>query len=327
MITRRTFLCGLTLGTLAAPLTVEGQPGLVLPRIGVLTLSVAFSTPTFQAFRQGLRDQGYVEGQNIALELRFANGSPEKLGTMAADLVRNKVDVIVTESVLAAREARNATATIPIVTAIHGDPVGAGLAASLTRPGGNVTGLSLLAPELSGKRLQLLKEIQPKATRVAIIWNVSNVAASRYLAESRAAARSLGLEIQSVEVRAPSDLNVAFDAVIAARPSACMTLPDGMLLAHANRIVDFAARARIPALFPDSEFATAGGLMAYGPSLAATFRQAATYVVKILKGANPADLPIEQPTKFELVINLKTARALGLTIPPTVLLQASQVIE
>ena len=317
----------LTLVLVLAPLAAEGQPGPALPRIGVLTLSVAFSSPTFQAFRQGLRDQGYVEGQNIALELRFANGSPETLAAMATDLVRKKVEVIVTESVLAAREARNATATIPIVTAIHGDPVGAGLAASLTRPGGNVTGLSLLAPELSGKRLQLLKEVQPKATRVAIVWNVSNVAASRYLAESRAAARSLGLEIQSVEVRAPSDLNAAFDTVTAARPSACMTLPDGMLLAHASRIVDFAARARIPALFPDAEFATAGGLMAYGPSLAASFGQAATYVVKILKGAHPANLPIEQPTKFELVINLKTATALGLTIPPTVLLQADRVIE
>ena len=180
------------LALLIAPLAAEAQQqaGKVW-RIGVLTLSVAFSTPTFQAFLQGLRDQGYVEGQNMTLELRFANGSPEKLGDMAAELVRMKVDVIVTESVLAAREARNATGTIPIVTAVHGDPVGAGLAASVTRPGGNVTGLSLLAPELSGKRLQLLKEVHPKATRVAIIWNVNNVAASRYLAESRSAARSV----------------------------------------------------------------------------------------------------------------------------------------
>ena len=316
------------LALLIAPLAAEAQQqaGKVW-RIGVLTLSVAFSTPTFQAFLQGLRDQGYVDGQNMTLELRFANGSPEKLGDMAAELVRMKVDVIVTESVLAAREARNATGTIPIVTAVHGDPVGAGLAASVTRPGGNVTGLSLLAPELSGKRLQLLKEVHPKATRVAIIWNVNNGAAARYLAESRSAARSLGLDIQAVEVRAPSDLSTAFDVITAARPSAYMTLPDGMLLAHAPRFVEFAARARIPALFPDQEFAAAGGLMAYGPSLAANFRQAATFVVKILKGANPANLPIEQPTKFELVINLKAAKALGLTIPPSLLLRADQVIE
>jgi putative ABC transport system substrate-binding protein len=325
-MTRRAFVAG-SVAFVATPLMVEAQQARMVPRIGVLTLSVAFSMPAFQAFREGLRDQGYVEGQNIALELRFANGRPEKLGDMATELVRMKVDVLVTESVLAAREARNATRTVPIVTAIHGDPVGAGLAASLTRPGGNVTGLSLLAPELSGKRLQILKEVHPNATRVAIIWNVSNVAASRYLAESRSAGHLLGLQIQSVEVRDPSDLNAAFDAITTARPSACMTLPDGMLLAHATRIVEFAARARIPALFPDQEFATAGGLMTYGPSLATSFRQAATYVVKILKGAKPADLPIEQPNKFELVINLKTAKALGLTIPPSLLLRADQVIE
>jgi putative tryptophan/tyrosine transport system substrate-binding protein len=324
---RRRFLVTSLAGALAVPLAAEGQQARTIPRVGVLTLSVAFSMPTFQAFRQGLREQGYVEGQNIALELRFANGNPEKLGDMAAELVRMKVGVIVTESVLAAREASIATRTIPIVTAIHGDPVGAGLAASLTRPGGNVTGLSLLAPELSGKRLQLLNEVDPKMTRVAVIWNVTNVAAARYLSESRSAARSLGLQIQSVEIRVPSDLGPAFDAITAARPSAFMTLPDGMLLAHAPRFVQFAARTRLPALFPDQEFATAGGLMTYGPSLAANFRQAATYVVKILKGANPADLPIENPTKFELIINLKTARALGLAIPSSLLARADQVIE
>ena len=324
---RRRFLLIPLVGVLIAPLDVEGQQPGTLPRVGVLTLSVAASMPSFQAFLQGLRDQGYVEGRNIALEFRFADGKPERLRDMANELVRLKVDLIVTESVLAAREARNATGTIPIVTAVHGDPVGAGLAESLTRPGFNVTGLSLLAPELSGKRLQLLKEVQPKATRIATVWNVTNVAAPRYLAETRSAARTLGLDIQSVEVRTPADLNPAFDAIVAGRPSALMTLPDGMLLAHAPRIVEFAARARIPAVFPDHEFATAGGLMTYGPSLATNFRQAATYVVKILKGANPADLPIEQPTKFDLVINLKTAKALGLTIPPSLQARADQVID
>jgi putative tryptophan/tyrosine transport system substrate-binding protein len=326
MIERRAFIGG-GFAALAAPLAAGAQPPRVVPRIGVLTLSVAFPTPTFESFREGLRDHGFVEGENLTLELRFANGNPERLRAMATELVRMKVDVIVTESVLAAREARNATGTIPIVTAIHGDPVGADLAISLTRPGGNVTGLSLLAPELSGKRLQLLQEVYPKATHVAIIWNVTNVAAHRYLAESRSAARSFGLQIQSVEVRDPTELNAAFDSIAAARSSACMTLPDGMLLAHAPRIVEFAAKARMPALFPDKEFATAGGLMAYGPSLAATFRQAATFVVKILRGARPADLPIEQATNFELVINLKTAKALRLTIPPSLLARADQVIE
>ncbi len=313
----------LTLG----PLIVEAnQPGKVY-RIGVLTLSVASSTPIFEAFRQGLREHGYVEGQNIALEFRFAQGRPEKLPAMAAELVNMKVEVIVTESVLAAREAKHATGTIPIVTAIHGDPVGAGLVASLTRPGGNVTGLSLLAPELSGKRLQLLKEVTPKATRVAAIWNVANPAAARYLAETRAAARLLALELQSVEVRNPSDFDAAFETVAGARPSALITLPDGMLLANKTRIIDFAAKNRLPAIFPDQEFAEAGGLMAYGPSLASNFRRAATYVDKILKGAKPGDLPIEQPTQFEFAINLKTARTLGLTIPPSVLGRADQVIQ
>jgi putative ABC transport system substrate-binding protein len=325
MLNRRAFLCG-SVAMLAAPLAAEAQSAKVA-RIGVLTLSVASSTPIFDAFRQGLREHGYVEGQNIALEFRFAQGRPEKLPAMAAELVQMKVEVIVTESVLAAREAKQATGAIPIVTAIHGDPVGAGLVASLTRPGGNVTGLSLLAPELSGKRLEFLKEVTPKATQVAAIWNAANSAAARYLTETRAAARSLGVQLQSVEVRQPSDLDAAFEAVAGARPSALITLPDGMLLANKTRIIEFAAKTRLPAVFPDQEFAEAGGLMAYGPSLAWNFRRAAAYVDKLLKGAKPTDLPIEQPTKFELVINLKTAKALGLTIPPSLLGRADQVIE
>jgi putative ABC transport system substrate-binding protein len=322
---RRAFVTGLG-AIFATPTTAKAQQARI-PTIGLLTLSVAPSTPTLEAFRQGLREYGYVEGRNIALEYRFAQGSPEKLRAMAAELVRMTVDIIVTESVLAAQEAKRATNTIPIVTAVHGDPVGAGLVSSLTRPGGNITGLSLVAPELSGKRLQLLKEVVPKATRVAAIWNGSNVAAARYLTETRAAARSLGLEVESFEVRTPADLDAAFEAVLTARPSAFMTLPDGMLLANRARMIEFGTRSRLPALFPDSEFATAGGLIAYGPSLAANFRRAAGYVDRILKGAKPADLPIEQPTKFELVINARTAKALGLTIPPSLLLRADQVIE
>jgi len=323
---RRRFVLVSLAGALAATRPARAQQARI-PKVGVLTLSVSPSTPTLEAFRQGLREYGYVDGQNIALEYRFAQGSPVKLGGMAAELVRMPVDVIVTESVLAAEAAKRATGTIPIVTAVHGDPVGAGLVSTLTRPGGNVTGLSLLAPELSGKRLQLLKEVLPRATRVAAIWNTTNVAAPRYLTETRAAAQSLGLNVESVEVRNPSDLDAAFDSVVAGRPSAFITLPDGMLLANRTRIVEFAIRSRLPALFPDSEFATAGGLMAYGPSLASNFRRAASYVDRILKGARPAELPVEQPNKFDLVINLKTAKALGLTIPPSLLLRADQVIE
>jgi putative tryptophan/tyrosine transport system substrate-binding protein len=324
---RGALVAGAVLGTVMAVSAAGGQPPAKVTRVGVLTLSVASSAPTFEAFRQGLSEHGYVEGQNIAVEFRFAQGRPERLPAMAAELAKMKVAVIVTESVLAAREVKHATETIPIVTAIHGDPVGAGLATSLTRPGGNVTGLSLAAPELSGKRLELLKEVTPKTTQVAAIWNAANPAAARYLTETRAAARLLGLELQSVEVRSPPDLDVAFKAVAGTRPSALITLPDGMLLAHKTRIIEFAAKTRLAALFPDQEFAEAGGLMAYGPSLASNFRRAAAYVDKILKGAKPADLPIEQPTQFELAINLKTAKALGLTIPQSVIQRADKVIQ
>ncbi len=246
---------------------------------------------------------------------------------MAAELVQMKVDIIITESTLAAQAAKDASGTIPIVMAVTGDPVGAGLVASLGRPGGNVTGLSVLAHELSGKRLQLLKEVIPSAIQVAVIWNAAYPSAAGYLTETRAAARSMGLELQSFEVRSSSDLNVAFEAVAAARPSALITLPDGMLLANRARIVELTTKSRLPALFPDREFAEAGGLLAYGPSLAANFRGAATYVDKILKGATPGDLPIEQPSRFELVINLKTAKALGITIPQSLLLRADEVIR
>ncbi len=305
----------------------RAQQSAGIPRIGILTLSVASSMPAFEGFRQGLRDLGYVEGQNIVLELRFAQGRPERLAAMAIELARMKVDVIVIEGAQAARVARDASKTIPVVMAVVGDPVRAGLVASLARPGGNITGLSTLSPELSGKRLQLLKEVVPQAMRVAVIWNDSNPAAAGNLEETRTAARSMGVEIQSVEVRDSSDLDVALEAVAAARPGALLTLTNGMFLANRTRIVEFTARSRLPAIFPDREFAQAGGLMAYGPSLTANFRRAAGYVDKILKGAKPADLPVEQPTQFELIINLKTAKALGITIPQAVLLRADEVIQ
>jgi putative ABC transport system substrate-binding protein len=327
VIDRRTFVSSVIGGLVVTPFGARAQLAQRVPHVGVLTLSVAPSMGAFDGFRQGLRERGYVEGQNIVLEMRFAHGNPELLRAMAAELVQMKVDVIVTESNLAALAAKRASETIPIVMAVTGDPVGAGLVASLARPGGNITGLSLFANELSGKRLQILKEVSPKATSVAVIWNAAYPAASGYFAETQTAARSMALEIQSFEVRNPSDLDVAFDAVAAARARALITLPDGMLLANRARIVEFTAKSRLPALFPDREFAEAGGLLAYGPSLAANFRRAATYVDKILKGAKPAELPVEQPTKFELVINLKTARAIAITIPQTLVLRADQLIE
>ena len=327
MIDRRTFINTVVGGLVVAPFGAQAQQAQRVPRIGILTLSVAPSMAAFDGFRQGLREHGYVEGQNIVLELRFAQGKPEMLRALAVELVRMQVDIIVTESNLAAQAAKDASATIPIVMAVTGDPVGAGLVESLARPGGRITGLSVLASELSGKRLQLLKEVTPKAMRVAVIWNAAYPAAAGYLAETRAAARSIGLDLQSFEVRNPSDLDVAFDGVRAGQPSALITLADGMLLANRTRIVEFAAKSRLPAVFPDREFAEAGGLMAYGPSLAANFRSAVTYVDKILKGAKPGDLPVQQPTEFELVINLKTAKALGITISQSLLLRANEVIQ
>jgi putative ABC transport system substrate-binding protein len=327
MSVRGLFILALALASLAPPLAADAQQPAKVARIGILTLAVASSTPLFEAFRQGLREHGYVEGQNIAFEYRFAQGRADRLPTMAAELVSMKVDVIVTESVAAALAARRATQTIPIVMAISGDPVGAGLVASLPRPGGNVTGLSLLAPELSGKRLQLLTEAAPRTTRVAVIWNPVSPASAGYLRETEAAARSLRLQLQPVEVRSPAGLDAAFKAVARARPSALITLADGMLADNRTRIVQFAAKSQLPGIFPHREWADAGGLMAYGPSFDSNWRRAATFVDKILKGAKPADLPVEQPTKFELVINMKAAKALGLTIPQSILIQATELIQ
>ena len=312
---------------LIAPLAGDAQPLAKFARIGVLTLAVAPSTPLAEAFRQGLREHGYVEGQNLAFEYRYAEGRADRLPALAAELVRLKVDVIVTESTMAALAAKRATETIPIVMAIAGDPVKAGVVGSLARPGGNVTGLTLMHPELSGKRLQLLKEAVPRIALVAVIWNPTDPAAVDYLRETEVAARSLGLRLHAIEARAPAELDAAFKAVADARPSAFFTLPGGMFQDNQTRILEFAKKNRLPGVFPNRVFVEAGGLISYGPNLAASSRRAAAFVDKLLKGAKPADLPIEQPTKFELVVNLKTARALGLTIPASVLVRADQAIE
>jgi ABC-type uncharacterized transport system substrate-binding protein len=326
VIDRRAFLAGST-ALFAAPLAAEAQPAGKVPRIGILTLASSASTPILQAFRVGLRELGYVESQNIALEFRFAHGKPETLASLAAELVRQDMDVIVADGGQAALAAKSATQRIPIVMGAVADPVKVGLVTSLARPGTNVTGLTLLSVELSSKRLQLLREAIPQASRVAVLWNPGNPAAKDYLEQTKGAARALGVELAPVETRSASDLDAALEAVAAARPSALISLADATLWNHRRRIVDFAARKRIPAMFPEREFADDGGLMAYGPNVPANFRRAAVYVDKILKGARPADLPVEEPTTFELVINLKTAKTLGLTIPPSLLQRADQVIE
>jgi len=324
-MTQLTVAC-LSLALLAAPLAAQAQPGPKLARIGVLTLSTASWTPDGEAFRQGLREHGYVEGQNIAFEHRGAAGRADRLPALAGELVRLKVDVIVTQSNVAALAAKQATQTIPIVMAIAGDPVKAGVVGSLASPGGNVTGLTLMQTELSRKRLQLLREAVPRTALVAVIWNPTDPSAPDFLRETEAAARSLGLKLHAIEARSPAELDAAFKAVADLRPSAFFTLPGGMFQANVRRIIDFAAKRRLPGVFPNRAFVEAGGLLSYAPSLAANWRRAAVFVDKILKGAKPADLPVEQPTQFELVVNLRTAKALGLTIPQSVLLRADEVI-
>ncbi len=320
----------LALGVLVAPLAAGAeQPGKVF-RIGILG-NIPLADPEgarlWGAFIQGLRDLGYVEGQNITIEHRYSEGKYERLPDLAADLVRLKVDVIVAPATNPVFAAKQATRTIPIVMTGSGDAVGSGLVASLARPGGNVTGLSTLAPEIVGKQLELLKEIVPRVSRVAVLSNPTNQAYPLLLGEAKVAARSLGVQLQLLEARRPDDFERAFVAMTRERAGALLVLGDGMFLLHPTWIADLAAKSRLPAMYLRREFVEAGGLIAYAPSLRDSFRRAATYVDKILKGAKPADLPVEQPTKFELVINLKTAKALGLTIPQSVLIRADEVIQ
>jgi putative ABC transport system substrate-binding protein len=320
----------LPVAVLLAPLAGEAQYAATIPRIGLLfpTSLSDPRTPRFlEAFRQGLRELGYAEGQNIAIESRFAEGKWDQLPGLAAELVRVKVDVIVTYTTPATQAAKQATGTIPIVVAAVIDPVAAGLVASLAHPGGNITGLSQMVPELVGKQLEVLKEVAPKISRVAILSNPANPAHAFAIRDVKVAARSLGVQLQLLEARGPSEIESAFAAMTTERAGAVIVLVDSMLIDHRPRIADLAARRRLPTVSATIETAEAGGLMAYGPSVRDMFRRAAAYVDKILKGAKPADLPIEQPTKFELVINLRTARALGLTIPQSVLLRADQVIQ
>jgi putative ABC transport system substrate-binding protein len=306
------------------------QPPEKVPRVGYLSPgspSEPFRQRRFEAFRHGLRELGYVEGQTIALEPRWAEGSYERYPALAADLVRLQVDVIVAVGGAATRAVQHATRTIPIVMSVVNDPVGSSLVSNLAHPGGNVTGLSLMVPDLVGKQFEVLKEVVPNVSRVALLWNPANPASASQLREAEAAARALGVQLQPLEVRSPQEIDSAFAAMTRERVDALVELTDSILLNQRRQIAELAAERRLPAVYGSSEHAEAGGLMAYSANLLDLERRAATYVHKILKGAKPGDLPVEQPTKFELVINLKTAQALGITIPPRLLFQADKVIQ
>jgi putative ABC transport system substrate-binding protein len=320
-------LCALalTLAILAAPLMAEAQQP--VPRIGYMHAGSRLDA-TYEAFQQGLRDLGYLEGKNIVLEYRYAEGKVDRLPGLAAELVRIKVDIIVASTEPGARAAKNATKTIPIVmVGVGAGPVEAGLVESLARPGGNISGLTSLGVELAGKRLELLKETVPKVARVAILYDPANRANLLQVKEIQAAARPLGLTVQSWEVRGAADFERVFTAVSKERPDGLYVPGGPLMFANEKRIVDFALKSRLPSVSPRREVVDAGGLMSYGVDPVDHYRRAATYVDKILKGAKPADLPVEQPTKFELVINLKTAKALGLTVPQLLLLRADQLIQ
>ncbi len=318
----------LVVGAVVAPLAAEAQQQGKVPRVGYLSSGSATTSRYLEAFRQGLRELGWVEGQNIVIDWRYAEGRLDRLPDLAAELVRLKVDVIVTVPTPAAVAAKNATGTIPIVMINVSDPVGLGLIASLARPGGNATGLSYsVGVESFGKALELLKETVPKLHRVAVLSNPANPAHAPVIGDVKVAARSLGVQLQLLEARGPNELDVAFAAMAKERVGALLVLPDSMLILHRARLADLAAKNRLPAMYGLREHVEAGGLMTYGPSTVANFRRAAFFMDKILKGAKPADLPVEQPTKFELVINRKTAKALGLTIPPSVLVRADEMIE
>jgi len=325
--TRRAFIGTLTLGVVAAPLAPEAQAPVKVPRIGFLSPLSRADDPRIEAFLQGLRDLGYVDGRTIAIEYRFAEGRPERLPALAAELVRLKVDVIVTAAPAATEAAKRTTGTIPIVFGVSGDPVAVGLVASLARPGGNITGLASIAPEVVGKQLELLKEVAPKISRVAILLNPSNPGHPVVLRQAEAAARALGMQLHTAQARTPPEIDAAFAGMRGQRADGVLVVRDALVLARRTQIAALAAKSRLPAVYGFRENAEAGGLMAYGANVPLMYRRAATYVDKILKGAKPADLPVEQPTKFELVINLKTAKALGLTIPPSLLQRADEVIQ
>ena len=334
---KRELEAGMLLGTfavalllLAAPLGVEAQQTEKVHRIGYLSGGSPSSARTsllVEAFRDGLRELGYVEGRNIAIEWRFSEGRGEQFPTLANELSQLQVEVIVATGGPATRAAKQATSTIPIVMAFSGDPVGTGLIASIARPGGNLTGLSFMSPELSAKRLELLRVGFPKIARVAALWNPDDPVYALELQRTEDAARRFGIILQPIEVRGVEDFEAAFASIARHRADALIVFAHTLTIVNQRALVELANRDRLPTMYGLREFVTGGGLIAYGPSLSALYRRAAFYVDKIFKGAKPADLPVEQPTKFELLINVKTTKALGLTISPSLLLRADHVIE
>jgi putative ABC transport system substrate-binding protein len=333
-MTRRTigFFVTLAFTLLVAPLAADAQQATTVHRVGRLLAAgspAAGPDPSFEAFRQGLRALGYVEGQNVVIEDRYAEGSPERLRDLATELIRLPVDVIVAEGAAAIRAAQHATRTLPIVMAATADPVGQGFVASLAHPGGNITGLSFLSAELPGKRLEILKETVPQSTRIAVLISAAHPDYEAVMRHLRGAAQVLGLHLHVVEVRRADELDTAFAAMTRADADAVIVIEEALLLnsLRGGVVADLAAKSRLPVMYSWREWVEAGCLMSYGPSRPAVLRRAATYVDKILKGTKPADLPVEQATTFEFVINLKTAQALGLTIPPRLIFQADEVLR
>jgi ABC-type uncharacterized transport system substrate-binding protein len=323
-IDRRAFIIGLGSGILAAPLAGEAQQSGKIPRIGYL--ATRHNEGLINAFKQGLSEHGYVEGQNIAIEWRFSEGSFDRVPALATELAKLKVDVIFAVNPENALPTKNVIKDIPIVFAV-GDPVANGLVKSLARPGGNVTGLASISSELGAKRLELLKGAAPEISRVAVLWNPAKPGHPLALTNAQDAAHSLKLQLHALEVRGSSDLRNTFKAANQWRANGLIVLDDSVFFNERTQIVELAARSRLPDVYGFRESAEAGGLMAYGANLRDQWRRAATYVVRMIRGAKPGDLPVEQPTKFELIINLKTAKALGLTIPPPLLLRADEVIQ
>jgi putative ABC transport system substrate-binding protein len=327
MIRRRSFMVGAAT-LLTAPLAGEAQQTGRIARVAFLeTGSLSANVHLRNSFRERLRELGYIEGQTVVFEPRGADGKVERLSGLATELIRLKVDAIVTAGTEAAVAAKQATSTIPIIMAIVSDPVGLGLIASLARPGGNVTGVADLDVEQSGKRLELLKEVVPGLSRVALVWKRGHPKETESVREAEAAAKSLGIRLQLVGMRDPNELPSAFSSMTTGHVGAFLVVADTMFSTHRAQLLDLAAKSHLPAIFWRREFVDAGGLMSYGASYLDQYRRAADYVDKVLKGAKPADLPVQQPTKFDLVINLKTAKTLGLTISPSLLARADQVIE
>jgi putative ABC transport system substrate-binding protein len=317
----------LALALVMVPLGAYGQTPKV-PRVGVLsTLPAPYAAPYVEAGKAALRDAGYIEGQNIALEYRFAGRSLETLQAQAAELVALKVDALVVVGDLAIRTVQKATTTIPIIMVSGGDPVASGYVASLARPGGNITGMSSLLPEMDAKLLALLKETVPKATRVAVLWNPNSHGGVLGFKEMQAAAAGLKVTLLSIEVRRPDELEAAYAAITAQKADGLLVITDPITFGNRGQIIEFAAKHRLPAMYEVREFVNDGGLMSYGPSLVAMIRRVPFLLDKILKGAKPADIPVEQPTQFEMVVNEKTAKAIGLAIPPPVLVRADAVVR